>query len=294
MYQLKKILFNRYLTIFSILILSVFNNNISYCQYILNGGFELNNAPSGVDQIALTNQQFNSLVLHCTSFGINTEGLDLITTDSFDGGALCGDWYLGIEGGGVEVLSMELSSPLTQGVEYKITFYDRGRDVHCPAPIQIGLSSLNDDFGEEIYIAPTPTIGEWRLRCFTFVAQNNAEYITVRAGNTTGCWTKVDCFEIEESNSPCFEFIMPNVFTPNDDGVNDIFKPVSYQGIKEGTLTIINRWGNKVFETNDINSGWNGLHNNKECTEGVYYWIVTYTDIFDETKTENGFLTLIR
>jgi len=76
--------------------------------------------------------------------------------------------------------------------------------------------------------------------------------------------------------------------------VNDIFKPIKFKGMKQGKMTILNRWGQTVFETEDILNGWDGIHNNQQCTDGVYYWIVTYIDIFDEMKTETGFLTLIR
>jgi len=275
-------------------LLFLFGYNSGFSQNILNGDFEINNAPVGIDQIGSTNFQFNSLVPHCNSYGTSTTGLDLITTDTWDGFAYSGNWYVGIEGGGVEQFSMELNTPLVSGVNYKISFYDRGRAVHCPASIEIGTSSVNNDFGVLIYTAPTPTIGEWNLRCFTFTAQSNVAFITVRAGNTTGCWTKLDCFNIEIADSPCVDFSMPNVFTPNNDGVNDIFKPIKFNGMKQGKMTILNRWGQTVFETEDVLNGWDGLHNNQQCTDGVYYWIITYTNIFDETKTETGFLTMIR
>jgi gliding motility-associated-like protein len=271
----------------------VFNNTV-FCQNILNGDFEINSAPTGIDQIALTNLQFNSIVPHCNSFGSSSTGLDLITTDNWDGLAFCGNWYLGIEGGGIEQFSMELSTTLLSGVNYKISFYDRGRAVHCPASIEIGTSAVYNDFGLLVYTAPVPTIGEWNLRCFTFTAQSDIQFITVRAGNTTGCWTKIDCFTIEITDSPCIDFSMPNVFTPNNDGINDFFKPISFKGIKQGKMTILNRWGQTVFETEDMINGWDGSDNNKQCSDGVYYWFVTYTNIFDETKTETGFLTLIR
>lgn len=275
-------------------VLFFFGNSSVFSQDILNGDFEINNAPSGTDQIGLTNFQFNSLVQYCTSYGSAPAGLDLITTGTWDGFAYSGNWYLGIEGGGVEIFSMEISTPLIIGESYKISFYDRGREVHCTAPVEIGISSVNNDFGQLIYSSPTPTVGEWNLRCFTFTPQSNAEYITVRAGGDIGCWTKIDGFNMEIAHSPCVDFSMPNVFTPNDDDVNDIFKPIKFHGIKEAKLTVLNRWGNKVHQTDDVEVGWNGTFNNSECSDGVYFWILTYTDIFDETKTEHGFLTLIR
>ncbi|HRE75988.1 MAG TPA: gliding motility-associated C-terminal domain-containing protein [Flavobacteriales bacterium] len=269
-----------------------------YSQYILNGDFEINNAPSGIDQLDLTNTQFNSLVPFCFSFGSSSlTEIDLITTGSWDGGPQSGNWYVGIRGGGIDQFSMEISVPLIAGATYEMSFYDRTRSNNCstPAPVEIGLSIANNNFGTLIYTSPAPTIGEWKPRVFTFTAPNNGQFITVRA-QSASCWVKVDnfCLAVDTSCIELPEFVMPNVFTPNNDDVNDIFKPIKFKGMKQGKMTILNRWGQTVFETEDILNGWDGIHNNQQCTDGVYYWIVTYIDIFDEMKTETGFLTLIR
>ena len=56
----------------------------------------------------------------------------------------------------------------------------------------------------------------------------------------------------------------------------------------------LNRWGTVVFETDDLAQGWDGMYENNPVTEGVYFWTVEYTTIFDETKTERGFLSILR
>jgi len=86
------------------------------------------------------------------------------------------------------------------------------------------------------------------------------------------------------------EFEMPNVFTPNGDGSNDIFKPVFSQGIAEMQTIIFNRWGGQVYETNNPNIEWDG----GELAEGVYFWVVRYTNVIGDIKTMKGHLTLIR
>lgn len=274
----------------------LFNNTV-FCQYILNGDFEINNASSGIDQLTMTNAQFNGLVPFCYSFGsFSSTHIDLITSNTWNGGPQSGNWYVGIQGGGIDQFSMELSESLILGNAYSLSFYDNTRGNPCSTPIEIGLSTVNNNFGTLIYTAPVaPTTNEWKPRIFTFTAPNNGEFITVRAQNAN-CWVAVDnfCLSIDTSCIELPEFAMPNVFTPNNDGINDFFKPISFKGMKQGKMTILNRWGQTVFETEDILNGWDGLHINQQCTDGVYYWIVTYTDIFDETKTETGFLTLIR
>jgi gliding motility-associated-like protein len=68
---------------------------------------------------------------------------------------------------------------------------------------------------------------------------------------------------------------VPNAFTPDGDGVNDIFK-IYGRGFKTFRLIIFDRWGEKIFETIDPNSGWDGTYKGKELTPGVY---VYYVDI---------------
>jgi gliding motility-associated-like protein len=87
---------------------------------------------------------------------------------------------------------------------------------------------------------------------------------------------------------------MPNVLTPNNDGENDRFFPSKYKGINEGTLGIYNRWGQKMVETTNLTSGWDGKSDGNDCMAGTYFWIINFTTIDNEAKTLTGFLTLLR
>jgi gliding motility-associated-like protein len=87
---------------------------------------------------------------------------------------------------------------------------------------------------------------------------------------------------------------MANVFTPNGDGINDLFRPVTYDRIKEATLMIFDRWGKKVYESNDVNAGWNGMYKTRLAPEGVYFWTVSYRGRSQEFDRESGNLTLMR
>ncbi len=80
---------------------------------------------------------------------------------------------------------------------------------------------------------------------------------------------------------------IPNIFTPNGDGFNDVFAPVfqNYTNIK---IQIFNRWGNKVYEGNDY---WKP---NPNVPDGVYTYIITATNRENKTDTRVGTLTLLR
>lgn len=66
-------------------------------------------------------------------------------------------------------------------------------------------------------------------------------------------------------------FSIPNVFTPNGDGINDVFFITSTE-LTDFRLFIVNRWGEVIFETNDPNQGWDGTSNGKKCSDGVYFY----------------------
>ena len=68
---------------------------------------------------------------------------------------------------------------------------------------------------------------------------------------------------------------VPNVFTPNDDGMNDLFQ-VNAKNILAFSAIIVNRWGRKVFTWNDYTSGWNGKLNGvgSDLSSGVYYYVI--------------------
>jgi gliding motility-associated-like protein len=90
------------------------------------------------------------------------------------------------------------------------------------------------------------------------------------------------------------EIELPNVFTPNNDGVNDNFIPSKYKGISKANLIIYNRWGEKLFYTDNLILGWNGSYKDNNCSDGTYFWIVQYTTIMNESKELKGVLTLIK
>lgn len=70
------------------------------------------------------------------------------------------------------------------------------------------------------------------------------------------------------------KFLMPNVFSPNGDGNNDLFKPVYYDNYNLISLKIYNRWGQIIYESNN-NIEWNGkTQEENRLSDGTYYWII--------------------
>ncbi len=96
--------------------------------------------------------------------------------------------------------------------------------------------------------------------------------------------------------SPDVEDLFPNVFTPNEDGVNDNFElsePLSIPCLSDFEIRIFNRWGTLVYEHQGSDFSWDGNYQSRQTTEGVYYFIIngSYTD---KVFSYKNFLTLMR
>lgn len=86
----------------------------------------------------------------------------------------------------------------------------------------------------------------------------------------------------------------PTAFSPDNNNLNDSFKP-SYKGtINNYVFKIYNRWGENVFETNNLAKGWDGFYKSEIQTIETYTWYCTYTDYKNEEKLLKGTVTLIR
>lgn len=96
--------------------------------------------------------------------------------------------------------------------------------------------------------------------------------------------------EVQEAS----ELFVPNVFTPNMDGQNDAFV-VRSKGIQSFSMTIFNRGGQVVFESNQIENGWNGNEETGDiCPEGLYFYQITAVGTDDKIYAPKGFVKLIR
>jgi gliding motility-associated-like protein len=87
---------------------------------------------------------------------------------------------------------------------------------------------------------------------------------------------------------------VPNAFTPNKDGKNDIFRTMLFGPYKSFTFTIYNRWSSIIFSTTDPAKGWDGSVNGVLQESGIFIWTCNYQLQGEESRTEKGTVTLIR
>lgn len=120
---------------------------------------------------------------------------------------------------------------------------------------------------------------------------NREQFISLTTTNRWGCAVS-DSIYISPKN--CCDIILPDAFTPNGDGKNDVFRIRSngFQLIYK--FVIMNRWGQKIFETSDQNQGWDGYFNNKPQDPGMYSYYIKYKCTNKEEFEKTGNFILIR
>ena len=110
--------------------------------------------------------------------------------------------------------------------------------------------------------------------------------------------TVTNCFDVEHYYTiyikPETSIDLPTVFTPNGDGVNDLFM-IQGWGIKEvEEFKIYNRWGELVYEGYDKDSGWDGTYKGKDQPNDTYIYVAKVKTWLDQTLTKKGYVNLIR
>jgi gliding motility-associated-like protein len=123
-------------------------------------------------------------------------------------------------------------------------------------------------------------------------AEPGTYIVTLIASN--GLCSSVDSLEIIVLPFGDPEVIVPNVFSPNDDGVNDIFF-LQHLYTEKIYIVILNRWGDVVFETTDPDPQWNGsTPNGNKVTDGVYFYKYVATGINGVEINGHGDVTVVR
>ena len=122
-----------------------------------------------------------------------------------------------------------------------------------------------------------------------FISKFGKYYLTVKT--VIGC-TGSDSIELIRKD--CIPFIIPNAFTPNGDGINDLFKPTITEMVTNYKFTIWTRWGANVFSTDNQQKGWDGLFNGEQQILGTYVYLIEFIDSDNVPQKFKGTLLLIR
>lgn len=117
---------------------------------------------------------------------------------------------------------------------------------------------------------------------------------TYRCEVTNFCGTALNTLQVTNIICSC-DIIAPNIFSPNGDGINDIFKISTGCQLSFFDMQVFNRNGQIVFKSSDISNEWNGTMNGKSLPVGTYYYIIKVKGQFDQTvKQKTGSITLLK
>ena len=140
----------------------------------------------------------------------------------------------------------------------------------------------------------------WEFGTGSISVDKDPSYLYDKIGYYRACLTITDndnCSDKICTNIQVYitsSYVIPNVFTPNNDGVNDVFT-IKGKGIESIHGEIYNRWGQKEYEWDTVSGGWDGHSaSGAACNEGTYYYILKIKGMDAKSDTREGSLTLIK
>lgn len=205
----------------------------------------------------------------------------------------------------------------------------------CATPLSVN-SDCSTNSNLLIWVNPNHTCSDDVLKYYIYFSAGDSTafelidsvltptdttYLHANLEVISGCYkvTAVDSVGNETLNAlvvcvdTCRQYVLPSVFTPNNDGLNDLFHPCdkttspelqakncpAYQNVKSVNMKIYNRWGNIVYETTDKDINWDGKNKDskQDCPDGVYFYtckVYFYRIFGDDVKELHGTIQLLR
>ncbi len=175
--------------------------------------------------------------------------------------------------------------------------------------VQLAPPSVNTT--TTIIIGQTVTVNGFVGNAYTYNWVNDSSYlsctqcynpVSTTTSNITYTVAIIDlplqCFEIYNSHTVLVKDLssidVPSAFTPNNDGTNDFIIPAGWGIRKLNYFKVFNRWGQLLFESNDLNKGWDGTFNGVPQNMETYIYQASVETFMDETLTKSGAFKLIR
>ncbi|GIK70659.1 MAG: T9SS type B sorting domain-containing protein [Bacteroidetes bacterium] len=223
-----------------------------------------------------------------------------------------------------EYIQIKLSQPLKFGNEYKFSFFLKLRftpNFNCFTTDRIGVKFVNEERVYDLYLWKILNADWENPKGNIFINDNNWQKIegsyTANGGEE---WMIIGNFHntfdfpyfVLDSSSICISngdeiyvfldaievsemLALPNVFTPNNDGINDLWhlNKIIDAGYIFKELHIYNRWGNEIYRKSDVFFGWDGNCDGLPCSEGIYFVTVLF-EKNNSIKKISGYITLLR
>jgi gliding motility-associated-like protein len=180
-------------------------------------------------------------------------------------------------------------------IPFSIRFNPTQIDVYRGEPNTLQPINSGD---KATTIVWTPPAGLSCTGCLTPVLTTNTNTLLKIVG-TTALFCK-DSATLQVNAYYRSHIALPNAFSPNSDGLNDVFYVIAGKDVKQvKQFQVFNRWGQKMFEktngkTNDINFGWNGYYNGQLVAQGTYVYQIVIELLTGELEVHKGNISVIR
>jgi gliding motility-associated-like protein len=189
-----------------------------------------------------------------------------------------------------------LSTPITIYSTPKPNFSVSSEEIFISDPVA-SIVNLSSDIYENKYewmISPNAT--------FSYSSDINPKItfpqignyrITLLATSKDACYAEMSKLVTVKND---FNVYIPNSFTPNYDGLNDVFIPVfTLYGLDTKTfeMEIFDRWGHEIYSTRDYAKGWDGTRDGQTLKQGTYIYKIKYKDLEGKLYYQTGFLSLL-
>ena len=187
---------------------------------------------------------------------------------------------------------------VTTGGTYALTVTDSGCSaadtidvvqLHVPSAFDLGADTILCK-GDILILScgNTPAIWNTGVTATNITVTDSGTYW---AAERNACGITTDTINVDIE--PC-DIYFPNAFSPNNDGLNDVAKAIGYLSMfRNYKLSIYNRWGQRIFYTEDIYAGWDGKFNGVDQNIGTYFYMITYT-LEGKSGMLKGDLTLVK
>ncbi|MEO6454737.1 MAG: T9SS type B sorting domain-containing protein, partial [Ginsengibacter sp.] len=110
--------------------------------------------------------------------------------------------------------------------------------------------------------------------------------------------TQASCFDTDTINITVYKvdpgLYVPSAFTPDNNGINDVFRPIPIGMKRISYFRVYNRWGKLIFSSSRIGKGWDGTFQGKPQDAAVFVWMAEGVDYLDKKVTKKGSVVLIR
>lgn len=195
-------------------------------------------------------------------------------------------------------INLQSSIPGTYAVIYTLPAPFTAADTFTVSVIagpQVQVNTRDTLCGQSITLAATGTgdfvwnTGE-TTRVIAVAPDISTQYCVT--GTLNGC-SDTACIQVTLDRS-CCKLYVPNVFSPNSDGVNDTFYPFATCPFAAYEFLIFNRWGALIFKSNNPQDRWDGAFNNKACSSDTYLYSISYQFASQPIERISGSVNLLR